>query len=139
MTKFGGGGSSPLLPVILPNYPDTRGDEACAESDFCSPCSGVFVTQGFDPIVTPPFSPLPANLAGAEGLPFSGKDASANGIIRVVHVDAQAAELLLNLQDFKLASACMLECGDQRFQVPDSRQIMSNQPSPRGKPRDIAV
>jgi hypothetical protein len=39
----------------------------------------------------------------------------ANGVIRMIHIEAQPAKFLFNLQDFKLASGCPLEFGDQRF------------------------
>src|ERR1035437_2094169 len=86
-------------------------------SDFCSVCAGMLVTQGLNPTAFPPFSRLAANLAGAEGLPFGGFEASANGVIRMSHVDAQLAKFLFHLQYFKLVSGCLLEFGDQRFQV----------------------
>src|ERR1035437_3827614 len=85
--------------------------------DFFPPCAGMLVTQGLNPPAFPPFSRLAANLAGAEGLPFGGFEASANGVIRMSHVDAQPAKFLFHLQYFKLVSGCLLEFGDQRFQV----------------------
>jgi hypothetical protein len=60
---------------------------------------------------------LPADLAGTEGLLFGGFDALAGGVIRIGHMDTQPAEFLLHLRDFNLAPGCLLEFGDQRFQV----------------------
>jgi hypothetical protein len=90
--------------------------ESSLTSDF-SVCAGMLVTQGLNPTAFPPFSRLAANLAGAEGLPFGGFEASANGVIRMSHGDAQLAKFLFHLQYFKLVSGCLLEFGDQRFQV----------------------
>jgi len=78
----------------------------------------MLVAQSVDPTTFSPFSRLPANLAGMEGFLHGGLDALANRVIRMIHVDAQPAKLLLHLQYFKLASGRLLECGDQRFQVP---------------------
>ncbi len=36
-------------------------------------------------------------------------DTLTNGVIRMVHIEAQAAELLLHLQNFELWSACRFE------------------------------
>jgi hypothetical protein len=77
----------------------------------------MLIAQGLNPIILPQSPGLTANLASVEGFLFGGFTL-ANGLICVIHVDAQAAELCLHLQDFKLASAFLLECGDQRFQIP---------------------
>jgi hypothetical protein len=53
----------------------------------------MLIAQSLDPTTFPPLSRLPANLAGADGFQFGSFDAWANGVIRVVHVDAQPAEL----------------------------------------------
>jgi hypothetical protein len=77
----------------------------------------MLVAQGLDPTVFPQSAGLTANLAGMEGLLYGGFDALVNGVIRMVHMDTQPAKLLFHLQHFKLASACLLEFGDQRFQI----------------------
>jgi hypothetical protein len=41
----------------------------------------------------------------------------ADGVIRIVQMDAQPAKFLLHLQHFELASACPLYFPDQWFQV----------------------
>jgi hypothetical protein len=73
--------------------------------------------QGLDPTMLPQCSRLPADLAGMEGLLYGGFEAVANSIIRIVHINSQPAKLFLHLQHFKLAAACLLEFGDQRFQI----------------------
>jgi len=80
------------------------------------PAGVMLVAQSFDPTILPQSPGLPTDLAGMEGLLLGGKDALADGFTFVIHV-AQAADLLLHLQDFKHGSACLLEFGDQRFQV----------------------
>jgi hypothetical protein len=78
----------------------------------------MLVAQGLDPTDLPKLSRLTSNLASMEGLPYGRIDASADGVIRMIHMDAQSAKLLLCLQDFKLASASpVLEFDDQWFQV----------------------
>jgi hypothetical protein len=53
-----------------------------------------------------------------KGLVCGDSDALANGLIpTTVHVEAQAAKLLFHLQHFKLAAACLLKFGNQRFQI----------------------
>jgi hypothetical protein len=54
----------------------------------------MLLTQGFNPTAFPPFPRLAANLVGAEGFQYGGFDASANSVIRMIHVDAQATKLL---------------------------------------------
>jgi hypothetical protein len=71
--------------------------------------------KSLNPTTFPPLPRLAANLAGTEGFLFGGEEALANGLIRVIHVDAQPTKFLLDLQYFKLASGCVLECGDLRL------------------------
>ena len=46
-----------------------------------------------------------------------GFDALAMASFAAVHINTQPAKLLFHLQHFKLTAACLLEFGDQRFQV----------------------
>jgi hypothetical protein len=64
--------------------------------------------------------------------------APTNGAIRMIHMDAQLARLLIHLQDFKLASR-PLDSATGGSKYSHSRQKLSNQPSPLQKPRGIAV
>lgn len=49
---------------------------------------------------------------------MGNKKALSNGVIRIIDMDTQSAKFLFHLQDFKLASASLLEFGDQGFQIP---------------------
>jgi hypothetical protein len=77
----------------------------------------VLVAQSLAPIAFPLFPRLPADLASVGGLLFGDLDPLANGVTRVVHIEAQPAELFLHLQYFKLSSGFLLEFGDQWFQI----------------------
>lgn len=63
----------------------------------------MLVAQGLNQTVFTQFSRLPAYLASMEGLLDGGLDATANGVIPVLHMDAQPAKLLLHLQHLELA------------------------------------
>lgn len=69
----------------------------------------VLVARGLDPIAFPYSSRQAANLAGAEEHLFCRKEALANHISFMIDVEAQPAELLVHLQDFKLPSGFPLE------------------------------
>jgi hypothetical protein len=56
----------------------------------------MLVAQRLDSVFFPQFAGLPANLASMVGLQFGMKQALANGVIRIIDVDAQPAELLLH-------------------------------------------
>jgi hypothetical protein len=60
------------------------------------------VAQGLDPTAFPQFPRSPANLAGVEGFLFGGFEALPNYVVRHSDVDAETAELLFHLHDFKL-------------------------------------
>jgi hypothetical protein len=76
------------------------------------------IAYSFAVIAFPLSSRLPADLACTEGLLLCDSDALANRFIpTTVYIQAQTAELLLHLPDFKLGSACRFEFGDKRFQV----------------------
>jgi hypothetical protein len=77
----------------------------------------MLLTQGFDPTAFPPSSWLTANLASTEGFQFCDFNAIPNGVIRMIDVEAQAAELLFYLQYFKRASGRRLELVHERFQL----------------------
>jgi hypothetical protein len=78
----------------------------------------MLVAQNLDPPTFPQCSRLPTNLAAAGRFHFGGFEALAYGVMGAADVDAQPAELLLHLQDFKLASAFLLEFLNQGFQAP---------------------
>jgi hypothetical protein len=69
-------------------------------------------------IIIPLFSRLAANLARTKGLKFGGKDALANGVIRMIHVDAQPAKFRFHLQDCKLVAPLLGDRKGQGWAVP---------------------
>jgi hypothetical protein len=52
-----------------------------------------------------------------EGLQFGGFDAMANGVIRMVHADAQPAKLFLHWQHLKLAFSLIFDFRGKRLQI----------------------
>jgi len=97
------------------------------------PASVMLVAQSLDPTILPQCSRLPADLAVMEGLLFGAFDALADGVVRMVPMDAQASEFLLHLQYFEPSNwrpPARSISVTNASKSPHSRQRMSNQPSP---------
>jgi hypothetical protein len=56
------------------------------------PAGDMRVAQSLDQTIFPQFPGDPQTSQVLNGLPFCGKDASANGVILMVHIEAQAGE-----------------------------------------------
>jgi len=67
--------------------------------------------------IFPQFPRLTADFAGMEGFLYGSFDTLANGVVRLISVDAQPTKLLFHLQDFKLEPGLLFQFREQRLQV----------------------
>jgi hypothetical protein len=86
-------------------------------SVFCSACAGVLAAQGPIPTMFMVSSRLAADLAGAKGFFPCGRYAFLDGVSSGIHVEAQPAEFLFDLQHLERLPACMLGFRNERLQV----------------------